>query len=161
MEEEVDYGLAISDYNIQQGTYGFTMKVDVSENLPFDVKWVQAENAGGVRTAVSKSPTTDLETLLDYLETESCPVIAWYYADQTLHIFFSNYDGDDELVRFAFGGNRKAQKVSADSEYIDVPPERMELVQLYAKNLAYYAKKRKYDEDLMQRIEEIEHEIRT
>ena len=157
-EEDMAFGLAVSDYNIYPGTYGSIIKVDISEWQPKSVDFVQPEKSDGTHID-SVSVNSSLKTLHDYLEDESCPDLAWNYSAEILTIFIKAYEGDDEFTRFNVVGNRRAQKATVGSTLIDAPDERLALIAAYAKNKAWLLKKNRRDPDLVEKIEELEYDL--
>ena len=152
------FGLAVSDYNIQTGTYGNIIRVDISSYLPKSIDFVQLESSGGVKGDPVSSAST-VEQLHSYLSDADCPDLAWNYSPEILTIFLKTYSGDDEFTRFNFAGNRKAQKTSVDTTNLDAPDERLELIASYAKNKAWLLKKNRTDPDLVEKTEQLEYEL--
>lgn len=156
-EEEMDFGFAISNYDIHIGTFGFIIKIDVTENLPYDIKWVQAENSSGIKTPVNNSPVS-LESLLGYIDDANCPDLAWHYSSKELHIFFANYDGDQEFLRFGYGGYREPQYMTS-ADTADCRPSDIELAKMYVIEMVHRDNGIMVPYKIRQRIEELEQEI--
>lgn len=156
-EEAMAFGLAVADYNIDTGTYGKIIKVDVATYLPHLINLVQGESGSNIKSSSITTPVT-LPVLQDYLEDSDCPNIAYNLGSEILTIFFKNdvYD-----TRFSFGGKRKSQKLVNDSDLLDVKNERLPLLSLYARDFAYLALKKRSDEDILEQIEELEFDIRV
>ena len=95
LENEMEFGSLISNYNIQVGSYGSTIKVDITEYLPDEITSVQSENIGGSKSEPI-TVNSSYELLQNYIETENCPQIAWNYSSNILTIFFANNSGDDK-----------------------------------------------------------------
>jgi len=147
------FGLDVSDYSASQqtGTYGKTIKVDISSYLTYSIDFVQASD--GTNTGKPVKTGVDLSILQGYLEDVNCPDLAFNYGSEILTIFFKT---GTLQARFAFGGKRKVQKLTADTDLLDVPNQRLELVGLFAKEYAWLDSKNKVDEDIKESIQEKE-----
>ena len=125
----MEFGSLISNYNIQVGSYGSTIKVDITEYLPDEITSVQAENIGGSKSEPI-TVNSSYEILQNYMETENCPQIAWNYSSNILTIFFANNSGDDEWSRFVFAGYHFPQ-IFDSSNLLDMNPNDLELLKCY------------------------------
>ena len=126
-EEDMAFGLAVSDYAAQQGSYGTIIKVNISAELPYAINWVRGESVGEVKSD-PVSTGVSLQTLYSYLESSTCPDIAWSFNGVTLSIFFKTGEYD---TRFAFEEYRHSKLLSAVTDYIDVPEDLLPLFRLY------------------------------
>ena len=126
-EEDMAFGLAVSDYTAQNGTYGSIIKVNISTELPYAINWVCGENAGEVKSD-SVDTGVSLETLYSYLESATCPDIAWSFNGVFLSIFFKTGEYD---TRFAFEEYRHSKALSNTTDYIDIPEDLLPLFRLY------------------------------
>lgn len=156
-EEEMAFGLAVADYDIQTGTYGKTIKVNISTYIPRTVNYLQGEDDSGIKSDPVESEVS-LAVLQSYLEDSECPDLAFNYANETLTIFFKN---DEYDTRFAFGGTRKPQSVSSSEDLLDIPDEHLDLVSVYARKIAWLLKKRMVDRDIQNKINDLEFAIRS
>lgn len=125
----MDYGLVISDYDIQLGSYGTSIKIDITDYLPDEIISVQAENLDGIKS-LPVTINSSYETLQSYMENENRPEVAWNYSSNILTIFFANNSGGDEWTRFAFAGYHFPQ-VFNSSNLLDMNPNDLELLKCY------------------------------
>ena len=126
-EETVAFGLAVSDYNLDTGTYGNMIKLNIKDNLPYNVLWVQGENSSGARSEVFDTEVS-LATLMGYMESSSCPDIAWSLNGQELSIFFKT---DQYDTRFAYEEQRHPKALVNTTDTIDIPEDLIPLYRLY------------------------------
>ena len=124
----MDYGFAVNNYNLYTGSYGDIIKVDIKNNYPFQVLWVQGENDSGAKSIAIEGPGVSLSALTNYMEDEECPDLAWSFNGTELSIFFKHdvYD-----VRFGYEIKRDAKPVTLLTDYIDVAEDLMPLFELY------------------------------
>ena len=132
----MSFGLLVSDYTIQTGTYGKTIKIDISDYLPYSIDLVQGESSTNVKSAVVTGGV-ELSVLQGYIEDSSCPDIAYSYNADTLTIFFKN---DTYDTRFAFAGLRSPQKMALTTDYWDGNEDDMTLLESYILEQIYSEK---------------------
>ena len=75
------------------GNYGYIVKVNAPSLLAYEITSVQAQDSPS-HTPAPVEPETDINTLFSYLESSSCPALAFFFGNGDCWIFFKG-DGTD------------------------------------------------------------------
>lgn len=127
VEDEMAFGLAVSDYTLRVGTYGNIIKLNIKDHLPYKILWVQGEDDAGNKSVLEDTGVS-LATLVEYLDAPDCPDIAWSLNGVELSIFFKQGAYD---TRFAYEEKRHPKTLSEVTDSIDIPEDLIPLYRLY------------------------------
>lgn len=146
----MDFGLAVSDYNIEQGGYGKLLKLDISEYLPKKMIGAIGEDASKNKSTFITTENT-LGELVGFLDDVNCPDIAYSLVGKTLYIFLKN---DEYDTRFSFELKRNFKKMTLESSKLDIPPDMYQMFKYLVLKLANQA-----DRSINQKIMDEENRI--
>lgn len=147
------FGAKITDFSQAAiGSYGYTIKVSVLNDLIVSIDAVQVQAAADSTPApvVGETAITDL---LGYLNSVSAPDLAYNFSEGEVTIFLlTDTFPYEDTTRFALFGNRKGQNVSDLTDKIDIPDKDINYLINLCLELSYLIKKKYVPRDIVENI---------
>lgn len=149
------FGNAVTDFSQQAiGSYGYTIKV------PLEPSGLNANVVYAVQGQVGASDTPQVvltkvlqSTIEDYLNSSSCPDLAFATDGTNVIVFFKTtvfaYVSD---TRIAFLGLRNAQPTASDNDKLDIIDDDIGLLRVYAIQEMYLLKQNFVPQNILDTI---------
>ena len=143
-----------------EGTYGYTIAVDVDNLFMDTISKVQAQTTTDVSLTALFSSESALTELMDYVNDSTCPDCAWYLSSSVLYMFFKTtvYAYLSSTIFTAFG-TRTGIPITNLDDVIDVPEQYMELYIKYSIREAAQLQGRQVPPSIIADISELEKDL--
>ncbi len=148
----VTYASKFSD-----GTYGYTIAVDVDNLFMDTISKIQAQSTDDVSLTALFSSESALTDLMAYVNDSACPNCAWYLSSSILYLFFkTSVYAYEAATMFTAFGTRTGIPIRNMDDVIDVPEQFMELYIKYAIREAAQLQGRQVPPSILADIAELE-----